>query len=376
MSDKGFHFCGLPQAGGMDQPSEVTAAGGADEAVEQLWQRCYEWHRRQGTAKLPLAASSSRESLAEALGDSRLQSYLAAAWERMRQCDLGLVDPAAKTSTAEEAAAIDAQRAWEGLALPWSVHLDDDAIEAFQALPACQATQILGRLLMLTLDVWQSAELLAEEGDYARVYETQCSGNVQLIWGPCLLRKVSQENPRRHGTRCADEGLTTLQQVLRVYAVASHGQQQQKRRAAAAFLAKSPRAQFPWHVFGPPLDTQLGCPGARHNLQLRLAPELDDRPRARPGLALLDGGELQRAVAPEIVRQFLEIVGGDRLTSEEKTTGSAHGNCLVVGRSGTGKTTVAMLRLAAFELLRSPGAVRPQSIFMTASPVLSHEVLR
>ena len=40
-----------------------------------------------------------------------------------------------------------------------------------------------------------------------------------------------------------------------------------------------------------------------------------------------------------------------KLTDEEKTVVGAPGNLLVIGRSGTGKTTCAILRLFAMEML-------------------------
>lgn len=40
-----------------------------------------------------------------------------------------------------------------------------------------------------------------------------------------------------------------------------------------------------------------------------------------------------------------------KLTEEEQTVVGAPGNLLVIGRSGTGKTTCALLRLFAMEML-------------------------
>eukprot|EP00928_Gymnodinium_smaydae_P008549 TRINITY_DN13107_c0_g2_i2.p1 TRINITY_DN13107_c0_g2~~TRINITY_DN13107_c0_g2_i2.p1 ORF type:complete len:1860 (-),score=285.54 TRINITY_DN13107_c0_g2_i2:125-5278(-) len=218
-------------------------------------------------------------------------------------------------------------------------------------------------------DTFQSAELIAEEGDQTQVYESKCHKDVHLILGPCNLAVPNQRTPK-------------YLRLLRVYAFGGPGQQKRARRAALSFLSSSPVVQQPWHVFGTVPVHAADQAGKRHASDSELKHDAlpaniaGTRSKARPGLTMLDGGELRRAVDPSRVRHFLELVGGDKLTDQEKSAGSAEGNALLVGRSGTGKTTVAMLRLAALDLLRAPTEASMQTVFLTASPVLSHEVLR
>lgn len=89
-----------------------------------------------------------------------------------------------------------------------------------------------------------------------------------------------------------------------------------------------------------------------------------------------------------------------RLTDQEKDVIGENGNVLVIGRSGTGKTTCAVLRLFSIEMLfkirlslyqkkyqETIKDVKCSSkdidntfglhcIFLTASPVLTHEIQR
>ena len=80
-----------------------------------------------------------------------------------------------------------------------------------------------------------------------------------------------------------------------------------------------------------------------------------------------------------------------QLTEEQKATVSSGDNIVILGRSGTGKTTCALLRMFAAELLfrfKAPRASRrfgPEDVgktsvlhtaFVTASPVLTNEVKR
>ncbi|OMJ83259.1 hypothetical protein SteCoe_15847 [Stentor coeruleus] len=80
-----------------------------------------------------------------------------------------------------------------------------------------------------------------------------------------------------------------------------------------------------------------------------------------------------------------------KLTDEQNETVSSQGNIVILGRSGTGKTTCAVLRMFASELLfkfiqpRSQRHFGPEDVgrtsvlhtaFVTASPVLTNEVKR
>lgn len=89
-----------------------------------------------------------------------------------------------------------------------------------------------------------------------------------------------------------------------------------------------------------------------------------------------------------------------KLTDEEKNVVGQNGNVMVIGRSGTGKTTCAVLRLFAIEMLfkirvslnkkKFEGMLRDtrfmvddidatiglHSLFVTASPVLTNEIQR
>lgn len=80
-----------------------------------------------------------------------------------------------------------------------------------------------------------------------------------------------------------------------------------------------------------------------------------------------------------------------KLTDEQNETVSSQGNIVILGRSGTGKTTCAVLRMFASELLfkfmqpRSKRRFGPEDVgrtsvlhtaFVTASPVLTNEVKR
>ena len=89
-----------------------------------------------------------------------------------------------------------------------------------------------------------------------------------------------------------------------------------------------------------------------------------------------------------------------KLTEEEKNVVGENGNVMVIGRSGTGKTTCAVLRLFAIEMLFKirvslnkkkfggmlkdtrfmaddiDQAIGLHSLFVTASPVLTNEIER
>eukprot|EP00746_Dinoflagellata_sp_MGD_P071141 gnl/MRDRNA2_/MRDRNA2_29022_c0_seq1.p1 gnl/MRDRNA2_/MRDRNA2_29022_c0~~gnl/MRDRNA2_/MRDRNA2_29022_c0_seq1.p1 ORF type:complete len:1957 (+),score=399.04 gnl/MRDRNA2_/MRDRNA2_29022_c0_seq1:483-5873(+) len=233
---------------------------------------------------------------------------------------------------------------------------------------------VLHRLLQHASGNLQGAELLASEGDYVGIYRTRCVGGALILWGPALFRKTLTNHH------------VSLIQVLRIYAICSESKQSQKLQALIGWLEGSPSSHQPWHIFGPPLKAfetwqdQLQTGANLLPLQVAekdlLAPmELDSHKR-RISLGQHKKEELQVAVSSSSIRKFMEVVGGDRLTEEEKNAGSADTNSLVIGRSGTGKTTVAMLRLAALELLRPETASTLPAIFLTASPVLSREVLR
>lgn len=124
--------------------------------------------------------------------------------------------------------------------------------------------------------------------------------------------------------------------------------------------------------------------------------------------------EFQRKVNEEILKKYVDFNSAKnlvellkkipnfkiKLTEEEKNVVGENGNVMVIGRSGTGKTTCAVLRLFAIEMLFKirvslnkkkfggmlkdtrfmaddiDQAIGLHSIFVTASPVLTNEIER
>lgn len=124
--------------------------------------------------------------------------------------------------------------------------------------------------------------------------------------------------------------------------------------------------------------------------------------------------EYQKQVSDAMVKRFVDFQSAKslvelltkipnfkvNLTEQEKEVIGENGNVLAIGRSGTGKTTCAVLRLFSIEMLFKirlslskkkfqstlegvrcgsddiDSAVGLHCIFLTASPVLTHEIQR
>mmetsp|Transcript_28564 Transcript_28564/g.68690 ORF Transcript_28564/g.68690 Transcript_28564/m.68690 type:complete len:1663 (+) Transcript_28564:34-5022(+) len=251
--------------------------------------------------------------------------------------------------------------------------VDEQVIQELLKLPPDEFTLAAEKIREHGNHALGNAVPLMRMGEICEAYVTTLPGGRAFVWAFLLFETSGAVLDR-----------------TRIIAIAKNAAQVKAcERRLRKWVELPPREQRPWRVF----HEALGSRRTRNeNVSLvddkisSVARELTPE-RSRSGYApqrpqerwLPDEPRRGWAIGPGAgtgdPRQLFDLIGGDRLSEEEKKAG-APGNAMVVGRSGTGKTTMALLRQLAAEVMRPAKAKKLQSIFLTASPILSQEVRR